>query len=55
MPPMTPVPAHIVQVVFLKYDGRPHRSYPARWLGEDVPSRLRDSVRVPVTVVTQEG
>jgi uncharacterized protein len=24
-----------VQVVFLKYDGRPHRSYPARWLGED--------------------
>ena len=27
----------------------------SRWLGEDVPSRLRDSVRVPVTVVTQEG
>jgi uncharacterized protein len=25
----------IVQVVFLKYDGRPHRSYPARLLGED--------------------
>ncbi|HEX6872284.1 MAG TPA: DUF402 domain-containing protein [Micromonosporaceae bacterium] len=25
----------MVQVVFLKYDGRPHRSYPARWLGED--------------------
>ena len=25
----------LVQVVFLKYDGRPHRSYPARWLGED--------------------
>jgi protein associated with RNAse G/E len=24
-----------VQVVFLKYDGRPHRSYPARYLGED--------------------
>ena len=24
-----------VQVVFLKYDGRPHRSYPARFLGED--------------------
>ncbi|HEY7226358.1 MAG TPA: DUF402 domain-containing protein [Micromonosporaceae bacterium] len=24
-----------VQVVFLKYDGRPHRSYPARLLGED--------------------
>lgn len=24
----------------------------SRWLGEDVPSRLRDSVRVPVTVVT---
>lgn len=24
-----------VQVVFLKYDGRPHRSYPARRLGED--------------------
>jgi len=24
-----------VQVVFLKYDGSPHRSYPARWLGED--------------------
>jgi protein associated with RNAse G/E len=24
-----------IQVVFLKYDGRPHRSYPARWLGED--------------------
>jgi nucleotide-binding universal stress UspA family protein len=27
----------------------------SRWLGEDVPSRLRDSVRVPVTVVTQES
>ncbi|HEY7702708.1 MAG TPA: hypothetical protein VIB02_10380, partial [Candidatus Limnocylindrales bacterium] len=27
----------------------------SRWLGEDVPSRLRDSVRVPVTVVTQSG
>jgi nucleotide-binding universal stress UspA family protein len=27
----------------------------SRWLGEDVPSRLRDSVRVPVTVVTQQG
>ena len=27
--------AEMVQVVFLKYDGRPHRSYPARWLGED--------------------
>jgi hypothetical protein len=26
----------------------------SRWLGEDVPSRLRDSVRVPVTVVTQD-
>jgi hypothetical protein len=26
----------------------------SRWLGEDVPSRLRESVRVPVTVVTQE-
>ena len=26
----------------------------SRWLGEDVPSRLRDSVPVPVTVVTQE-
>ena len=26
----------------------------SRWLGEDVPSRLRDSIRVPVTVVTQE-
>jgi protein associated with RNAse G/E len=25
----------VVQVVFLKYDGRPHRSYPARWLGTD--------------------
>jgi len=25
----------------------------SRWLGEDVPSRLRDSVRVPVTVVIQ--
>lgn len=25
----------------------------SRWLGEDVPSRLRDSVRVPVTVVTE--
>src|SRR5688572_17479235 len=24
-----------VQVVFLKYDGSPHRSYPARRLGED--------------------
>ena len=27
----------------------------SRWLGEDVPSRLRDAVRVPVTVVTQEA
>jgi hypothetical protein len=27
----------------------------SRWLGEDVPSRLRDSVPVPVTVVTQEA
>lgn len=26
----------------------------SRWLGEDVPSRLRDSVKVPVTVVTQD-
>ncbi len=26
----------------------------SRWLGEDVPSRLRDSVPVPVTIVTQE-
>jgi hypothetical protein len=25
----------------------------SRWLGEDVPSRLRDSVPVPVVVVTQ--
>ena len=25
----------------------------SRWLGEDVPSRMRDSIRVPVTVVTQ--
>jgi len=25
----------LVQVVYLKYDGRPHRSYRARWLGED--------------------
>jgi hypothetical protein len=25
----------VVQVVFLKFDGRPHRSYPARLLGED--------------------
>ena len=25
----------------------------SRWLGEDVPSRLRDSVRVPVAVVSQ--
>jgi hypothetical protein len=24
-----------VQVTFLKYDGSPHRSYRARWLGED--------------------
>jgi protein associated with RNAse G/E len=27
--------AEEVQVVFLKYDGRPHRSYPAGRLGED--------------------
>jgi len=27
----------------------------SRWLGEDVPSRLRDAVRVVVTVVTQEA
>ncbi len=26
----------------------------SRWLGEDVPSRLRDAVQVPITVVTQE-
>jgi nucleotide-binding universal stress UspA family protein len=26
----------------------------SRWLGEDVPSRLRDSVQVPVTVVTAQ-
>jgi hypothetical protein len=26
----------------------------SRWLGEDLPSRLRDSVQVPVTVVTQQ-
>ena len=25
----------------------------SRWLGEDVPSRLRDSCPIPVTVVTQ--
>jgi protein associated with RNAse G/E len=25
----------MVQVVFLKYDGCPHRSYPSRYLGED--------------------
>ena len=25
----------IVDVVFVKYDGRAHRSYPARYLGED--------------------
>lgn len=28
-----------VQVVVLKYDGRPHRSYPARFLGEDDAGR----------------
>lgn len=28
-------PSDAVHVVFLKYDGRPHRSYPATWLGED--------------------
>ena len=27
----------------------------SRWLGEDVPSRLRDAVQVPVTVVTEEA
>jgi nucleotide-binding universal stress UspA family protein len=27
----------------------------SRWLGEDVPSRLRDSVRVPVVVVTLDA
>ena len=26
----------------------------SRWLGEDVPSRLRDACQVPVTVVSQE-
>ena len=26
----------------------------SRWLGEDVPSRLRDACRVPVTVVSQK-
>jgi uncharacterized protein len=25
----------VVQVVYLKYDGSPHRSYPAHWLGSD--------------------
>ncbi len=25
----------MVRVVYLKYDGSPHRSYPARWLGRD--------------------
>ena len=25
----------VVEVIFLKYDGRPHRSYPAQYLGED--------------------
>ena len=27
----------------------------SRWLGADVPGRLRDAVLVPVTVVTQRG
>lgn len=27
--------ADLVRVVYLKYDGRPHRSYPAQWLGAD--------------------
>jgi nucleotide-binding universal stress UspA family protein len=27
----------------------------SRWLGEDVPSRLRDACRVPVTVVSQSA
>jgi nucleotide-binding universal stress UspA family protein len=27
----------------------------SRWLGEDVPARMRDSVGCPVTVVTQEA
>ena len=27
----------------------------SRWLGEDVPSKMRDAVRVPVTVVTKPG
>lgn len=27
----------------------------SRWLGADVPGRLRDAVTVPVTVVTQRG
>ena len=27
----------------------------SRWLGEDVPSRLRDACKVPVTVVSQEA
>jgi uncharacterized protein len=25
----------VVQVIYLKYDGSPHRSYPASWLGTD--------------------
>jgi hypothetical protein len=25
-----------IQVVYLKYDGSPHKSYPAVWLGEDL-------------------
>jgi protein associated with RNAse G/E len=29
------VAGDLVQVVFLKYDGRPHRSYPAHLLGRD--------------------
>src|SRR5689334_8952603 len=36
---VTEVEPATVQVVFLKYDGRPHRSYPARFLGEDVSGR----------------
>ncbi len=28
-------PGDVVRVVFTKFDGRPHRSYPARYLGKD--------------------
>ena len=54
-------PVHAVRDAMRRQRGRRgHRldaaaSGVSRWLGEDVPSRLRDAVQVPVTVVSQSS